>query len=522
MGKSKRIVKRVLNSSTESVHGLEIRNKKRQRRRRLWNSCVVAGVKNSESCRFIPQRPNMLNNSFQEQFRRPRVVSSHDSSLLENDFISLIEDTGEDIRLKSKCEDVYKSCLEQCILGNSNAKVLNCSSLSASLRNEQSLDSLLLQDRSVDLVVDEFKKIGNRPDKKLNAPGLSYDPTRNVLDSGKCGHLAIGLDDVFYIYNKDGKISELNEDYCYYNPDGYPITSLKFSNNGIYLAVAWENSRLIVWDIQTGKWVRELRSGDSEIACPPNVVNDICFSGQYIMLACANGQIQLHDSLRKFSLLAELRYHTAAITSIAWSCDQSHFAVVDITGVLTIWDKLLLLNHCKSTRVIKKPKHVFKLNCRCYSLCWNTGVSKYCELFVGCANKLGTLVLVNGIVGKIVRKVSVGNPICSILFSGASKTVIVGIARRGEATAVEPGITNMFQDGGVTFLNYPELNKVLELGDSSTQGAPLHICLSPERKTLIAGCASPIEPSLRFWKCFRGVRQKKKITNYTGKAFRLR
>jgi len=185
--------------------------------------------------------------------------------------------------------------------------------------------------------------------------------------------------------------------------------------------------------------------------------------------------------------------------------------------VVTIWDKLLLLSQCNTTRVLCKPKHVFKLNCSCYTLCWNSEESKYCELFVGCANKLGSLVVANGIEGKIIKKVSVGNPICSVLYSAAAKTIIVGYARREEATAVEPGITNNFRDGGVTFLNYPELNKVLELGDSSTQGAPLHICLSPERKTLIAGCASPVEPSLRFWKCFGGVRQKE-ITNYTEKA----
>jgi len=239
------------------------------------------------------------------------------------------------------------------------------------------------------------------------------------------------------------------------------------------------------------------------------------------MVACANGQIQLHDTLRKFSLLAELRYHTVAITSTAWSCDQSHFAAVDIDGVVTIWDKLLLLNLCKTTRVLDKPKHVFKLNSRCYSLSWNSDKPKYCELFVGCANKLGTLVLLNGIAGKILKKVSVGNPICSVLYCGAAKTIIVGFARREETTAVEQGIASIFRDGGVTLLNYPELNKVVKLGDSSTQGAPLHICLSPERKTLIAGCSSPVEPSLRFWKCFRGVR-KKKTANIPGKAFRLR
>jgi len=525
MGEGIRKRKWMVNRSSDLVQGLEIRNKKRQRRRRLLKPSVMGGVKNSASCRFIPHRPHILNNSFQVQFGRPKASIWHDhyseSSLSASDFIPMIEDPQADLRLKSKCENVYESCLEQCILGNNNAKVLQCSSMSANVQNEQSLESLLSQDFCSSLVVDEFKKIGNRPNKKLNAPGLSYDPTRNVLDSGNCGQLAIGLDDAFYIYNKDGKISEINEDYCHYNPNGHPITSLKFSNNGIYLAVAWANNRLIVWDTQTGKKVRELRSGDAGTACPPSVVNDISFSGQYIMVACANGQIQLHDTLRKFSLLAELRYHTVAITSTAWSCDQSHFAVVDINGVVTIWDRLLLLNRCKTTDVLDKPKHVFKLSSRCYSLCWNSEKPKYCELFVGCANKLGTLVLLNGIAGKIVKKVSIGNPICSILYCGAAKTLIVGFARREEATAVEPGTASIFRDGGVTLLNYPDLNKVVKLGDSSKQGAPLHICLSPEKKTLIAGCASPVEPSLRFWKCFRGVRQKK-TTNFPGKVFRLR
>jgi len=505
--------------------GLEIRSKKPRRRRRLLKSSVLAGVKNSASCRFIPHRPHILNNSFQVQFGRPKAsvwLGHHSETFLpESDFISMTDGPQAELRLESKSENVYKSCLEQCMLGNSNSKVLQCSSMSANVQNEQPLESMLIQDFKSSLAVDEFKKIGNRPSKKLNAPGLSYDPTRNVLDSGKCGQLAIGLDDVFYIYNKDGKISELNEDYCHYNPNGHPITSLKFSNNGMYLAVAWANNRLIVWDTQTGKWVRELRSGDSGIACPPSVVNDISFSGQYITLACANGQIQLHDTLCKFSLLAELQYHTVAITSTAWSCDQSHFAAVDIKGVVTIWDKLLLFNLCKTTQVIDKPKHVFKLHSRCYSLCWNSEKSKYCELFVGCANKLGTLVLLNGIAGKTVKKVSVGNPICSVLYCGAAKTVIVGFARREEATAVEPGTANIFRDGGVTLLNYPELNKVVKLGDSSTQGAPVHICLSPEKKTLVAGCASPVEPSLRFWKCFRGIRQKK-AASFPGKVFKLR
>jgi len=232
--------------------------------------------------------------------------------------------------------------------------------------NQQTLDSLMLQDF---VSIQQYTKIGNRPDKKLNAPGLSYDPTRNIVDCAKGGQLAVGLDDVFYIYGKDGHVRELNENYCYYNPNGHRVTSLKFSDNGFYLAVAWENSRLIVWDVQTGKWVRELRSEDPEVSCPPDVVNAISFSGQYIMIACANGEMQFHDSLQKFSLLAQLRYHKAAITSTAWSCDQSHFAAVDIAGVVTVWDKLLVLNNCKSKIAFMKPKKVFKLNCRCYSLC---------------------------------------------------------------------------------------------------------------------------------------------------------
>jgi len=129
--------------------------------------------------------------------------------------------------------------------------------------------------------------------------------------------------------------------------------------------------------------------------------------------------------------------------------------------------------------------------------------------------------VLNGIVGKILRKVQIGNPICSVLYSETSRTLIVGFARVDEDTAGLSGVTDRFKDGGVTFLSYPELYKVLELGDSSTRGAPLHICLTPEKKTLVAGCASPEEPSLRFWKCFRGSSYSK-IMKRPGKALILR
>jgi len=364
MGKSRVIRRR----SQKNVRELRARKKIRKRRRlKSW----TAGVKNAGSCRFIPQRPTVLNNSLQEQFSRRRAESWHhkpeqENSFLEQEVVYPNEESDVHHQLKTKCENVYRSCLEQSILGNASYKVLNCSSRKMSFPNQQSLDSLVMQDT---MYKDNYKKVGDRPDKKLNAPGLSYDPSQNIIDSGKDGQLAIGLDDVFYIYSKDGEVRELNENYCYYNPNGHRVTSLKFSNNGHYLAVAWENTRLIIWDVKTGKWIRELRSGDAEVSCPPGVVNDISFSGQYIIIACANGNIQFHDSLQKFSLVAELCYHKSAITSTAWSCDQSHFAAVDITGLITIWNKLFVLNECKTTCVMRKPKNVFKLACPSYSLC---------------------------------------------------------------------------------------------------------------------------------------------------------
>lgn len=92
------------------------------------------------------------------------------------------------------------------------------------------------------------------PDRVLDAPGMSDDFYSSLLSWSCYNLLAVGLADAVYVWNAEsGSVDEL----CAGDGEA-AVSSLEWSGDGAYLAIAWENGQIQLWDVESKSRLRTM------------------------------------------------------------------------------------------------------------------------------------------------------------------------------------------------------------------------------------------------------------------------
>lgn len=211
------------------------------------------------------------------------------------------------------------------------------------------------------------RRIPSTPERVLDAPGLMDDYYLNLLDWSCTNLLAIALLEIVYIWNAEsGEVGTL----CSVAPsedeetDVY-VSSVRFSEDGSYLAVGTSSGLIQIYDLSTSTRIRTMAGHASRIP-------SLSWSGAILSSGSRDGSIWNSDVRIAQHKVAELNGHRAEVCGLEWRKDTglSGTAAGGSAGgmgllasggndnVVNVWDgrmlgapKMMKTNHTAAVKV---------------------------------------------------------------------------------------------------------------------------------------------------------------------------
>ena len=161
------------------------------------------------------------------------------------------------------------------------------------------------------------RRIATAPERVLDAPGLMDDYYLNLLDWSASNLVAIGLGESVYVWNAEsGEVNLL----CSVGPDdGAPeaeggdeyVCSVKFTEDGSFLAVGLSSGPIRVYDVVSGALVRTMTGHLSRVP-------SLSWSGAILSSGCRTGEIVNSDVRVATHQVAEMRGHRGEVCGLEW------------------------------------------------------------------------------------------------------------------------------------------------------------------------------------------------------------
>lgn len=144
---------------------------------------------------------------------------------------------------------------------------------------------------------------------------MADDYYLNLVDWSSTNLVAIGLGATVYIWNAEsgdvcqlcsveiaGQTEETGEEY---------VCSVKFSGDGLYLAVGCSSGPVKVYDIETKSLMRTMLGQLSRIP-------SMSWSGAVLSSGCRTGEIMNSDVRSRVHKVSEMRGHRGEVCGLAW------------------------------------------------------------------------------------------------------------------------------------------------------------------------------------------------------------
>ena len=161
------------------------------------------------------------------------------------------------------------------------------------------------------------RRVATAPERVLDAPGLVDDYYLNLLDWSNSNLVAIGLGESVYVWNAEsGEVNLL----CSVGPDdGAPgaeggdeyVCSVRFTEDGSFLAVGLSSGPIRVYDVVSGALVRTMSGHLSRVP-------SLSWSGAILSSGCRTGEIVNSDVRIATHQVAEMRGHRGEVCGLEW------------------------------------------------------------------------------------------------------------------------------------------------------------------------------------------------------------
>ncbi|KAJ1558944.1 ubiquitin-protein transferase activating protein, partial [Cladochytrium tenue] len=183
------------------------------------------------------------------------------------------------------------------------------------------------------------RRISTIPERCLDAPGLVDDYYLNLLDWSSTNLLAVGLEDMVYVWNAaTGEVSE----FCSAAPGGGAaeagaetpagsVCSVRWSADGSHLAVGTGAGDTVIYDGETGAVVRSMGGHAARVGA-------VAWDRHLVSSGCRDGSIWHHDVRVARHKVSELAGHSAEVCGLRWRADGAMLASGGNDNLVNIWD----------------------------------------------------------------------------------------------------------------------------------------------------------------------------------------
>ncbi|KAI5481750.1 WD repeat protein, cell division cycle 20, cofactor of APC complex [Pseudohyphozyma bogoriensis] len=328
------------------------------------------------------------------------------------------------------------------------------------------------------------RRIATSAERVLDAPGLLDDYYLNLLDWSCTNQVAIGLSESVYVWNADsGEVNLL----CSVGggEDGQPegddyICSVKFTEDGSYLAVGLSSGPIQVYDVATGSRIRTMAGHQSRVPT-------LSWSGAILSSGCKTGEIWNSDVRVAQHRVAELKGHRGEVCGLEWRAEiagglsgggQGLLASGGNDNVVNVWDGRMT-NAAKMT----KTNHTAAVK----ALAWCPWDSKLLASGGGSSDR--TIHFWNTQTSARLNSLPTPSQVTSLVFNPHAKEILS---------------SHGIPDHELSIWSYPSLTKVTDIPQAH-ETRILHSCLSPDG-TVVATASS--DENLKFWRVFEGKKDR--------------
>lgn len=161
----------------------------------------------------------------------------------------------------------------------------------------------------------------------FHACDKSDDFYLNLLSWSATNVVAVALSEATYIWRADtGSVTQIAE-----APEGSYVSSVSFSNDGMFLAIGMGTGDVELRDIETGSKLRTMAGHQGQVAC-------MSWTGHIVSSGCGDGSIWHHDVRVARHKVCELLGHTGEVCGLEWRTDGEYIASGGNDNVVNVWD----------------------------------------------------------------------------------------------------------------------------------------------------------------------------------------
>ncbi|KAL1304272.1 hypothetical protein AAFC00_000682 [Neodothiora populina] len=304
------------------------------------------------------------------------------------------------------------------------------------------------------------RRVLTAPERVLDAPGLVDDYYLNLLDWSSGNQVAIGLERSVYVWSAEsGSVNSLLE--C--SPDTY-ISSVKWSQDGAYVAAGLGTGEVQIWDVEEGTKLRSMHGHDTRVGV-------MGWNKHLLSTGSRSGLVFNHDVRIAQHKVAELSGHSGEVCGLEWRADGAQLATGGNDNLVNIWD-------ARSLNAPKFQKTNHKAAVKALAWCpWQSNL-----LATGGGSHDRMIHFWNTTSGARTNSIDTGSQVTSLKWSTSYKEIVS---------------SSGFPDNSLSIWSYPTLVKNVEI--PAHESRVLHSCLSPDGQMLATAAA---DESLKFWKVF--------------------
>ena len=175
------------------------------------------------------------------------------------------------------------------------------------------------------------KKVGRHipgaPEKLLDAPDILDDDYLSLVDWSCNNLVAVALGATVHLWNAaTGEIHQV----CQLEGQDNYVASVKWAEEGRYLALGTNTGNIVVWDVEKSKMSRCLQGLDSRVA-------SLSWNKWLLAGGSRSGEIQQSDTRMADHVVSTCRAHSQEVCGLAWSSDGKYLASGGNDNILNIW-----------------------------------------------------------------------------------------------------------------------------------------------------------------------------------------
>ncbi|KAE9402703.1 WD40 repeat-like protein [Gymnopus androsaceus JB14] len=326
------------------------------------------------------------------------------------------------------------------------------------------------------------RKIPTQPERVLDAPGMVDDFYLNLLAWSPQNTVAVALESSTYIWRADtGTVSHIGD-----APDGCYVSSVSFSNDGMFLGIGVSKGDVELWDIETGQKLRTMGGHQAQIAT-------LSWHQHILSSGCADGSIWHHDVRVPRHKVMELLGHTGEVCGLKWRSDGELLASGGNDNVVNIWDGRLGDVGPDAKGSAKWTKRNHSAAVKGLAWCpWQTNL-----LATGGGTNDATINVWNSTTGARLHTQKTPSQITSLLWAPQRKEILS---------------THGYPTNSIMLHAYPSMERIAEIRDAHDSRV-LNSCIGPAGDVVCTGAG---DESLKFWRIWDVVSEssgKKKQEN---------